>query len=135
MNRFVLIISRVLMVTFAVLSLVNTNPVGKVLFLGLALIVGVGGHAFYKRIRSKTEEAEDVAVENESKRKILSGIDTVANLKPAIEIQVANKLQSILSKADAVSPADKIRELDLLRTEGVITEEEFSKAKKSILGV
>lgn len=127
--------TRVFMVFFAILSLVNTNAIGKVLFLVIALTVGLGGEWLYKRYRTKDEEKEDTALEIESKKKILNGIDAVANLKPNLEVQMANKLQTLLSKANKNSTTDKIRELDVLRKDGLITEEEFTSAKKNILGV
>lgn len=135
MNRFFLIMTRVLMVFFAILSLSNSSSIGKVIFLALALSVGLGGEFLYKKYRTKDEEKEDTAIELESKKKILQGIDNVTNLKSNLEVQAANKLQSLLSKANTISSADKIRELDMLKREGVITEEEFSNAKKNLLGV
>ena len=135
MNKLILNTSRVLMVLFALLSLSNSSTLGKVLFLALAGIMGLGGQWLYKKLRSKEEEKVDTAIELESKKKILSGIDTVSNLKPIVETQLANKLQNLLSKSNINSSADKIRELDGLRKEGLITEEEFSIAKKNILGV
>ena len=135
MNRFFLILTRIGMVFFAILSLLNSSSVGRLIFLSLALMVGLGGEFLYKKYRTKEEEKEDTAIELESKKKILSGIDNISNLKSNLEIHTANKLQSLLSKANTVSTADKIRELDMLRREGVITEEEFSDAKKNLLGV
>lgn len=134
MNRFFLVVTRVFMVFFAIISLNNSTSVGKLIFLALALLIGLGGEFIYKKYRTKNEEKEDTAIELESKRKILNGIDNISNLKPNLETHVANKLQSLLSRANTVSTADKIRELDMLKREGVITEEEFSNAKKNLLG-
>lgn len=135
MNRFFLIMTRVGMVFFAILSLLNSSSVGKLIFLAIALMVGLGGEFLYKKYRTKDEEKEDAAIELESKKKILKGVDNIANLKTNLESHAANKLQSLLSKANTVSTADKIRELDMLKREGVITEEEFWTAKKNLLGV
>jgi hypothetical protein len=135
MNRFFLILTRIGMVFFAILSLMNSSSVGRFIFLVIALTVGFGGEFLYKKYRTKDEEKEDTAIELESKKKILKGVDNIANLKTNLESHAANKLQSLLSKANTVSTADKIRELDMLKREGVITEEEFSNAKKNLLGV
>ena len=135
MNRFFLILTRIGMVFFAILSLLNSSSIGRMIFLALALMVGLGGEFLYKKYRTKEEEKEDTAIELESKKKILNGIDNISNLKSNLEIHTANKLQSLPSKANTVSTADKIRELDMLRREGVITEEEFSDAKKNLPGV
>lgn len=135
MNRFFLILTRIGMVFFAILALMNSSSIGRMIFLMIALTVGLGGEFLYKKYRTKDEEKEDTAIELESKKKILNGVDNIANLKTNLESHAANKLQSLLSKANTVSTADKIRELDMLKREGVITEEEFSTAKKNLLGV
>ena len=135
MNRFFLILTRIGMVFFAILALMNSSSIGRMIFLRIALTVGLGGEFLYKKYRTKDEEKEDTAIELESKRRIINGVDNIANLKTNLESHAANKLQSLLSKANTVSTADKIRELDMLKREGVITEEEFSTAKKNLLGV
>lgn len=135
MNRFFLILTRIGMVFFAILALMNSSSIGRMIFLIIALTVGLGGEFLYKKYRTKDEEKEDTAIELESKRRIINGVDNIANLKTNLESHAANKLQSLLSKANTVSTADKIRELDMLKREGVITEEEFSTAKKNLLGV
>jgi hypothetical protein len=126
MNRFFLILTRIGMVFFAILSLMNSSSVGRFIFLVIALTVGFGGEFLYKKYRTKDEEKEDTAIELESMKKILKGVDNIANLKTNLESHAANKLQSLLSKANTVSTADKIRELDMLKREGVITEEELN---------
>lgn len=109
--------------------------VGEKRFVSSRVSVGLGGEFLYKRYRTKDEAIEDSSVELESKRKRVSGIDNISNLKSNLESHVGNKLQSLLSKANTISTADKIRELNMLKHEGVITEEEFSTAKKNLLGV
>lgn len=133
MSRFFLIIVRTLSVFSFVLSILNNNNIAKIMFVFIGLIVWIGGDFIYKKIRTKAEEKEDADADKRIKDKILTGANSLAELGPSIEKGLANKLHSIMEKADTSSLIDQLKELDLLRKENVLTQEEFEEAKKEIL--
>lgn len=101
----------------------------------MLVLYGTGG-LFYKFIlKTKKDEALDKEIIANNEARFQTGINKAANLIPDMEVRAANVLQGLLAKADNKSPADKIRELDLLKTQGVISEEEFKNAKAKILGI
>ena len=103
---------------------------------GLAIVLyGIGWLIYKYLLRSKSDEQLDKAIIARNEAAFQSGIDKAASIIPNAQVKAANALQSLLSKADNKSPADRIRELDLLRSEGVITEDEFKQAKAKLLGL
>jgi hypothetical protein len=108
----------------------------KYKYYGFAILLyGIGWLVYRYLLRTKSDEQLDKEVAAKSEAAFQSGIDNAANIIPNTQVKLANALQSLLSKADNKSPADKIRELDLLKTEGVITEDEFKQAKAKLLGL
>ena len=103
---------------------------------GLAILLyGIGWLAYRYILRTKSDEQLDKQVIARNEAAFQAGIDKAASIIPNAQVKAANALQSLLSKADNKSPADKIRELDLLKSEGIISEDEFKQAKAKILGL
>lgn len=112
------------------------DKVLKYKYYGFAIVLYGFGWLVYRYIlRNNSDEQLDKKILAKSEAAFQSGIDKAANIIPNTQVKAANALQSLLSKADNKSPADKIRELDLLKTEGVITEDEFKQAKAKLLGL
>ena len=108
----------------------------KYKYFGFAIaLYGVGWLVYRYLLRSKSDEQLDSEILAKNEAAFQSSIDKAASIIPNAQVKAANALQSLLSKADNKSPADKIRELDLLKTEGVITEDEFKQAKAKLLGL
>lgn len=102
--------------------------------IGIALMLL--GEFIYRKVRSKEEETLDTKIEKEGRVNLAKAYDAVTNVVPNTEKVVGKKLDDLISKSkeSAQTSAEKIRELSLLKDEGVITEDEFKEAKKKILG-
>lgn len=111
------------------------NGPTKYKLYGLMLALYGLGWLFYKYVlRTKEDEKLDREILSKNEASLQAGVNKIANIIPNAEVKAANALKALLSKADDKSPAEKIRELDLLKSEGIITEEEFRTAKAKIIG-
>jgi hypothetical protein len=114
----------------------DNHPLENI-FSIVGIVLMLLGEFIYRKVRSKEEEALDTNLEKEGRVNLAKAYDVVTNIVPSTEKAVGKKLDELInkSKESTQTSAEKIKELSILKDEGVITEDEFKDAKKKILGV
>jgi hypothetical protein len=121
----------------ALIMIVSANhPMMKYKLIGLAVggvLAGIG-HLIWSKFLTK----KDKEFIKDQQRTVVNVADKLSNPKENIlnplEKKLAQGAKKFLQKADEnTSPAEKIRELNSLKEDGIISEEEFSEAKEKLL--
>lgn len=114
---------------------IQYTPLKHKMYLVMFVLYGIG-EGLYRLFRTKEDKDLDEAIQLKQKQLFVKTVETVSNPVPVAEKKIGKTLKSFIDKADSdQSPGDKIRELDSLFKNGVITEEEFKQAKAKILGI